>query len=110
MINQVVIEGRLAQDAVIRQSASGLTFANFTLSSTDSRRQDSGEWAERVEWIDVKLIGKLAERHQEHLLKGRHLVVHGKLQTEKWTNKEGVPCQKVRVVGWAVFYHDQAAR
>jgi single-strand DNA-binding protein len=44
---------------------------------------------EKTEWHRVSMFGKLAEIAGEYLRKGSQVYIEGKLQTRKWTNKEG---------------------
>jgi single-strand DNA-binding protein len=44
---------------------------------------------EKTEWHRVSIFGKLAEIAGEYLRKGSQVYIEGKLQTRKWTNKEG---------------------
>ena len=52
--------------------------------------QDSGETQEETEWHRVVFYDRLAEIAGEYLKKGRPVYVEGRLQTRKWTDKDGV--------------------
>ena len=48
-----------------------------------------GEKQEQTEWHRVAMFGKTAEIAGEYLKKGSQVYIEGKLQTRKWTDKEG---------------------
>ena len=48
-----------------------------------------GDVYKRQEWHRVVFFGKLAEIVGEYLKKGRQVYVEGRLQTNKWQDKEG---------------------
>ena len=89
-VNKVTLIGNLGNDPEVRYGASGNAVANVSLATTESwRDKDSGEQQEKTEWHRVVFFGKLAEIVAEYLKKGRQIYVEGRLQTNKWQDKEG---------------------
>ena len=89
-VNKVTLIGNLGNDPEVRYGASGNAVANVSLATTESwRDKDSGEQQEKTEWHRVVFFGKLAEIVGEYLKKGRQVYVEGRLQTNKWQDKEG---------------------
>ena len=89
-VNKVTLIGNLGNDPEVRYGASGNAVANISLATTESwRDKDSGEQQEKTEWHRVVFFGKLAEIVGEYLKKGRQVYVEGRLQTNKWQDKEG---------------------
>ena len=89
-VNKVTLIGNLGNDPEVRYGASGNAVANVSLATTESwRDKDSGEQQEKTEWHRVVFFGKLAEIVAEYLKKGRQIYVEGRLQTNKWEDKEG---------------------
>ena len=71
----------------------------MTVATTDSRKdKQSGEWVEQTEWHRVVFFNRLAEVAGEYLRKGSQVYVEGRLQTRKWTDKEGVERYSTEIV------------
>jgi single-strand DNA-binding protein len=68
---------------------SGDAMANLSLATTDTWKDKSGEKQEKTEWHRVVMFGKQAEIAGEYLKKGSQVYIEGRLQTRKWTDKEG---------------------
>lgn len=89
-VNKVTLIGNLGNDPEVRYSGNGNAVANVSLATAESwRDKDSGEQQERTEWHRVVFFGRLAEIVSEYLHKGSQIYVEGRLQTNKWQDKEG---------------------
>ena len=88
-LNKVQIIGRLGGDPELRYTSSGQPVATFNV-ATDERWNDAqGQAQERTEWHRVVLWGKLGEVAGDYLRKGGRVYIEGRLQTNKWTDKNG---------------------
>lgn len=100
MINKVILVGNLGNDPEMKYAANGNAIANFSLATSERwRDKNTGEQQEKTEWHRVVFFGKVAEVIGEYLQKGRQVYVEGKLQTRKWTDKEGNDRYTTEVVG-----------
>jgi single-strand DNA-binding protein len=88
-VNKVILIGNLGRDPEVRYLPSGDAVANVTLATTETWKDKSGEKQEQTEWHRVAMFGKTAEIAGEYLKKGSQVYVEGRLQTRKWTDKEG---------------------
>ncbi len=89
-VNKVILVGNLGNDPDMRYTAGGAAVANISIATAESwRDKESGEQQERTEWHRVVFFGRLAEIVGEYLRKGSQIYVEGRLQTRKWTDKEG---------------------
>ncbi len=88
-LNKVMIIGHLGQDPDIRHAPSGDEVANMTVATSESWKDKNGERQEKTEWHRVVAFGKLAEICGQYLQKGSEVYFEGRLQTRKWTDKEG---------------------
>jgi len=88
-VNKAIIIGNLGKDPEMRYMPSGDAICNFSLATTDSWKDKNGEKQEKTEWHRISMFGKLAEIAGEYLKKGSQVYVEGRIQTRKWTNKEG---------------------
>ena len=98
-INKVIIVGNLGADPDVKYTASGSAIANISVATTESwKDKQSGEKQEKTEWHRVVFFNRLAEIVGEYLAKGSQVYVEGKLQTRKWTDKDGVDRYTTEVV------------
>jgi len=89
-INKVILVGNLGIDPEVRYSPSGAAVTRIRVATTDQwRDKQSGEQQERTEWHTVVFFGKLAEIAGEYLKKGQQVYLEGRLQTNKWQDREG---------------------
>jgi len=90
MLNKVTLIGRLGSDPEVRYMPTGGAVTNVSLAT--SRRwkdKDTGERREETEWHRIVFFSKLAEIAGEYLKKGNQVYVEGRIQTNKWQDKEG---------------------
>lgn len=88
-VNKVILIGNLGRDPEVRYMPSGDAVANISIATTETWKDKSGEKQEQTEWHRVALFGKTAEIAGEYLKKGSQVYIEGRLQTRKWTDKEG---------------------
>lgn len=105
-VNKVILIGHLGQDPELRYLASGDAVANFSMATSESWKDKAGEKQEQTEWHRISAFGKTAEIVGKFLKKGSQVYVEGKLQTKKWTDKEGVErytteirCDRMQMLG-----------
>ncbi len=89
-VNKVILIGNLGKDPETRYMSNGEAVTNITLATTDTWKDKSGEKQEKTEWHRVTFYRKLAEIAGEYLKKGRSVYIEGRLETRKWTDKNGV--------------------
>ena len=85
--NQIHLIGRVGQDPEIRQTANGVTMASFTM-ATDSYSQQPGE-DNRPDWHRVKAFGQNADTIRDHLARGHLVHITGRLEYNRFTDREG---------------------
>lgn len=104
-LNQVTLMGNLTRDPELRQTPNGQTVTNFSLALNRSYKDQSGEWQEVTDYIDIVCWGPLAERVAQYLSKGRRCLVQGRLQSRSW-EQEGQKRSKVEVLANDVTFLD----
>ena len=97
-VNKVILIGNLGSDPEVRYTPSGVPVANFSLATTETWTDKSGERQERTEWHRLVLWRKLAEIAGQYLKKGGKLYVEGKLQTRSWDDQSGQKRYSTEVV------------
>lgn len=89
-VNKVILIGNLGKDPETRYMQNGDAVTSIALATTDTWKDKNGEKQEKTEWHRVTFYRKLAEIVGEYLKKGRSVYVEGRLETKKWTDKNGV--------------------
>jgi len=98
-LNKVMLIGRLGKDPEVKFTSSGTAVCNFSLATSETFKDKSGEKQEKTEWHNVQLWQKLAEIAGEYLTKGSLVYIEGRLQTRKWQDKEGNDRYTTEIVG-----------
>src|SRR3977135_2772712 len=88
-VNKVILIGNLGRDPEVRYMPSGDAVANISIATTETWKDKNGEKKEKTEWHRVAKFGKTAEIAGEYLKKGSQVYIEGRLETRKWTDKEG---------------------
>jgi single-strand DNA-binding protein len=98
-VNKVIIVGNLGRDPELRYLPTGEAVANIAVATTDTwKDKNSGEKKEATEWHRIVFYRKLAEIVGQYLKKGSQVYIEGRLQTRKWTDKEGVERYSTEIV------------
>ena len=97
-VNKVILIGNLGRDPETRYTTGGDAVTNLRIATTEAWKDKSGEKQEKTEWHTVVLFGRLAEIAGEYLKKGRPVYIEGRLQTRKYTDKEGVEKYSTEIV------------
>lgn len=103
-VNKVILIGNLGKDPEVRFTPGGQAVANFSIATSDSWTDKSGQKQERTEWHRIVVWGKLAELCGEYLKKGRQCYIEGRLQTREWTDKENRKNYTTEVVANTVTF------
>ena len=98
-VNKVILLGNLGRDPETRYTTGGDAVTNLNIATSEQWKDKSGEKQERTEWHRVVLFGRQAEVAGEYLKKGRSVYIEGRLQTRKYTDKEGVEKYSTEIVG-----------
>ena len=99
-VNRVILVGNLGADPEVKSFQNGGKIANLRIAtSEDWKDRTTGEKRERTEWHQVTLnsdgLVSVAERF---LRKGSKVYLEGKLQTRKYTDRDGNERRTTEVV------------
>jgi single-strand DNA-binding protein len=97
-LNKVQIIGRLGGDPEMRYLASGAAVTNFSVASGRSWKDRDGAAHEETEWFRVVAWEKLGEICNQYLTKGMRVYIEGRLQTRKYTDRDGIERYATEVV------------
>lgn len=98
-LNKVTLIGNVGKDPETRYMPNGDAVTNLTLATTETWKDKSGEKKEKTEWHRVVLYRKLGELAAQYVVKGSSLYIEGRIETNKYTDKEGVEKYSTQIVG-----------
>jgi single-strand DNA-binding protein len=97
-INKVILVGTVGKDPEVRYFQSGDAYCTLSVATSEQWKDKQGEKQEKTEWHRVKFTRKLAEIVGEYVKKGQQIYVEGKLETQKYTDKQGIERYSTDVV------------
>jgi single-strand DNA-binding protein len=88
--NKIIIVGYLGRDPEIRYLPDGQAVCNFSVATTEKRKDRSGEAQDITTWFRITVWGKRAEVANQYLSKGKQIYIEGTLRQEEWTDRDGL--------------------
>lgn len=95
-MNSVEIVGRLTRDPEIRQAGENNNVAHFTVAV--NRRFAKPDAEVKADFPSVVAFGKTADFVQKYFHKGSAIGITGRIQTGRYTNKDGVTVYTTDIV------------
>lgn len=86
-LNKVILAGNIGKDPEIRHLEGGIAVARFSLATSESYKDKSGQRIDQTEWHNIVVWRGLAENAEKYLKKGMSVYVEGKLRTRTWDDK-----------------------
>ena len=90
MSANISILGNTGRDVSLRYTETGTPVASFPLASNSFKKGSEGR-VQVTHWFNVVAFGKTAEKIAEHVKKGTHLLIHGRLSFSPWSTDKGEP-------------------
>lgn len=100
--------GNVGRDPEVRYTSSGSPVATISLATNRSRQDPNGNWTDEVEWHRIICWERQAEFCMNYVTKGRKLFVEGRIQTRKFTDKNGIERYTTEIVAREVMALDRA--
>jgi len=97
-LNKVFLIGNLTRDPELKYTANGTGITKFGLAVNRTYSSQDGEKKEDTCFVDITAWDKLAEVCNEHLTKGRLILVEGRLQYQSWESDDGTKRSRIEVV------------
>lgn len=88
-LNKVMLIGHLGRDPEVRYMPNGDAVCNFSIATSESWKDQSGQRQERAEWHNITMYRRLAEVAGQYLKKGSQVYIEGKIQSKKYIDKTG---------------------
>ena len=89
-LNKVILIGRLGRDPETRHMPNGDAVCNFSIATDESWKVKNGQRQTRTEWHAITMYRKLAEIAAQYLKKGSQVYIEGRIQSRKYTGKDGI--------------------
>jgi single-strand DNA-binding protein len=102
-LNHISIMGRICNDIELRRTGSGVPVASFTV-AVDRDFKSGGE--KETDFIDCVAWRNTAEFVERNFSKGKMIIVAGRLQIRKWTDKDGNKRNSAEIVAENVYFGD----
>jgi single-strand DNA-binding protein len=96
-VNKVLILGNLGRDPETRFLPSGDAVTTFSIATSESWKDKSGNEQSKVEWHNCVAFKRTGEIAAQYLKKGSKVYVEGQLRTQSW-DKDGQKHYKTEIV------------
>ncbi|HKV42164.1 MAG TPA: single-stranded DNA-binding protein [Blastocatellia bacterium] len=97
--NRVTIVGYLGRDPELRYTPQGTAVCDFSVATTERRKDKSGEFQDVTTWFRVTFWAKMAETASQYLAKGKMVFVEGRLSQREWQDRDGHTRYSLEVAG-----------
>ena len=97
--NRIILVGYLGRDPELRYTPQGTAVCDFSVATSEKRKDQNGESKEETTWFKVTFWGKQAEVASQFLAKGRQAYIEGRLRAREWTDKDGRTRTRLEVTG-----------
>jgi single-strand DNA-binding protein len=98
-INKVILVGHLGKDPEVRAISTDRKVANFSLATTESYKNKSGERVDQTEWHNIVFYGPIADVIERYLKKGSQIYVEGKIRSRSYDDKDGIKRYVTEIIG-----------
>lgn len=86
-MNKVIFMGRLVADPEFSQTQSGKSVCKFRIAVDRAFQKDSQE--KQSDFFHLVSFGKTAELVSKYFVKGKPIIVEGRIQNNNYTDKDG---------------------
>lgn len=99
-VNKVILVGRLGRDPEVRYMPNGEAVCNFSIATDESwTDKQTGQKVSKTEWHNITLYRRTAEVAGQYLKKGSLVYIEGKIQSRKYTGKDGIERTAYDIIG-----------
>jgi len=88
MLNKIVIQGRLTKDLTPRSMPNGKSTVGFSIACDRDYKDDNGDRV--TDFVDCVAFGPTADFLCRYFGKGKMVLLEGRIQSRKFTNKDGI--------------------
>ena len=87
--NKIILVGHCTRDIELRYTPTGTAIAKTGLAVNRRFKGQNGEQKDETMFIDLTFFGRTAEIANQHLNKGKKILVEGRLVLDQWTDQNG---------------------
>jgi single-strand DNA-binding protein len=87
--NKIILVGHLGRDPELRYTPQGTPVCDFSVATTERRKDKSGDYQDVTTWFRVSFWGRQAEVASQYLTKGKQIYIEGRLSQREWQDKDG---------------------
>lgn len=102
--NKITIVGYLGRDLEVRYTPQGTAVCNFSVATTEKRKDRAGEQQDVTTWFRVTAWERSAEACKMYLVKGSQVYIEGRLRLEEYTDRDGALRQSLEVSATSVQF------
>jgi len=99
MVNKAFLLGNLGADPELKTGKSGSSYCRFSLATTSVSRGEK-----KTEWHRCTAFGKTGEALAKYCTKGQTVFVEGRIETQKWKDKNGQDRSNTMIVAFTVQF------
>lgn len=89
MFNQATLVGNLGKDPEIKTVPNGDKVANFSIATSETWKDKSGQKQERTVWHNIVCWRGLAEIVEKYVKKGDRVLVTGRIDNRSYDKQDG---------------------
>lgn len=104
MLNRITMTGRMTRDPELRTTQSNISVTSFSIANQRNYKNGNGE--RDTDFFDVVAWRATAEFVTKYFMKGSLVTVDGRLETRKFTDKQGNERKAVEIIADNVFFGD----
>ena len=82
-VNKAILIGRLGRDPEVRYMPNGEAVCNFSIATSETWKDQSGQKQERTEWHAITLYRRMAEVAGQYLKEGSQVYIEGRIQSRR---------------------------
>ena len=84
-MNKIIVTGNLTKDAELRYTQNDKAYSKFGIANNEGYGEN-----QKTNFFNCTLWGKGAENLNRYLVKGQKVLITGKIELGKYTDKEGI--------------------
>ncbi|MEA1876828.1 MAG: single-stranded DNA-binding protein [Bacteroidota bacterium] len=97
-LNSVLLEGNLTADPKLNITSNGTSVCHFSIATNRYYKKDD-VYVQKVIFTDIEVWQGLADNCAQYLMKGRGVRVVGRIDQDKWIDKNNNNRTKLKIVG-----------
>lgn len=97
-MNQAVVSGNITRDLQPRVTKTGKAWLSFSIADNRNVQKPNGETVQVTDYHNIVAWGALAENIATNCQKGQRIIVVGRINTRKYTDKTGKDAYITEVV------------